>query len=74
MSRFISNIPISRRLAWAFLLAALIPGLAILGQSFIFSNILNERSQAVQTSVNSLKATMTAESYLQNMNASLNLA
>src|SRR5579883_601468 len=74
MSRFISNIPISRRLAWAFLLAALIPGLAILAQSFTFSNIQTERSQAVQTSINSLKATTAAETYLQDMSVSLNLA
>src|SRR5579885_414891 len=74
MSRFISNIPISRRLAWAFLLAALIPGLAILAQSFTFSNIQPERSQAVQTSINSLKATTAAETYLQDMSVSLNLA
>ncbi|HEU5226667.1 MAG TPA: methyl-accepting chemotaxis protein, partial [Ktedonobacteraceae bacterium] len=74
MSTLITNIPISRRLAWAFLLAALIPGLAISALGFIFSNIQNERSLAVQTSIGALKATMAGESYLQNMNASVNLA
>ena len=74
MSTLVTNIPISRRLAWAFFLAAIIPGLAISALGFIFSNIQNDRSQAVQTSINSLKATTAANAYLQSMNTSLNLA
>src|SRR6185312_8805195 len=69
MFTFVTNIPISRRLAWAFLLAAVIPGLIISGLSLTFSNAQNARSQAVQTNIKVFKLTITAATNLQNINS-----
>ncbi len=67
MLKVIANIPIFRRLFYAFLLAAVIPGFVItlLGVSFI--NTQNARSQALQASLQALEASGTVGSYLQDL-------
>ncbi|HZR41558.1 MAG TPA: methyl-accepting chemotaxis protein [Ktedonobacteraceae bacterium] len=64
MFKFVTNIQISRRLFYAFLLAAVIPGIVISVLGFTFINEQNNRSQAVQTNISAYKATTTAGSYL----------
>jgi methyl-accepting chemotaxis protein len=67
MLKVIANIPIFRRLFYAFLLAAVIPGFVItlLGVSFI--NTQNARGQALQTSLQALKTSGTVGTYLQDL-------
>src|SRR5205823_441160 len=71
MVRFISNIPIFRRLFIAFAIAALIPGIVIvlLGNYYISS--LTARGQAVRTSFDAQNAASQQETNLQRMNAVL---
>ncbi|GAC1566556.1 MAG: hypothetical protein NVS3B14_09870 [Ktedonobacteraceae bacterium] len=71
MVRFISNIPIFRRLFIAFAIAALIPGIviALLGNFYISS--LTTQGQAVRTSFDAQSAASQEETNLQRMNADL---
>ncbi len=65
MFTFVSTIPIFRRLFYAFLLAAIIPGIIISVLSIVFINTQNIRNQAVQVNTNMLRDTMTISSGLQ---------
>ena len=69
MIRFVSNIPISRRLSLFFAIAALIPAIVIfiLGNTYISS--LTVRGQAVQTSFDAQNLASTQLVNLQRMNA-----
>ncbi len=67
MLKAIANIPIFRRLFYAFLLAAVIPGLVITLLGVAFINTQNARGQAVQTSLQGLEAIGNASSYLQDL-------
>jgi methyl-accepting chemotaxis protein len=67
MLKVIANIPIFRRLFYAFLLAAVIPGLVITLLGIAFINTQDAHSQALQTSLQEQKATGTAGSYLQDL-------
>jgi methyl-accepting chemotaxis protein len=65
MFTFVSNIPIFRRLFYAFLLAAIIPGVIISILSIVFINTQNTRNQEVQTNMNMSRDTMVISSALQ---------
>ena len=65
MFTFVSNIPIFRRLFYAFLLAAIIPGVIIFALSSVFINTQNTRNQEVQTNMNMSRDTTTISSALQ---------
>jgi twitching motility protein PilJ len=65
MFTFVSNIPIFRRLFYAFLLAAIIPGVIISILSTVFINTQNTRNQEVQTNMNMSRDTTTISSALQ---------
>lgn len=67
MLKMIANIPIFRRLFYAFLLAAVIPGLVITLLGVAFINTQNARGQALQTSLQGLSAAGTASTYLQDL-------
>ena len=69
MIRFVSNIPISRRLSLFFAIAALIPAIVIfiLGNTYISS--LTVRGQAVQTSFDAQNLASNQLVNLQRMNA-----
>src|ERR1700730_2104420 len=71
MVRFISNIPIFRRLFMAFAIAALIPGIVIVLLGNFYINSLNVRGQAVRTSFDAQSAAATEETTLQRMNTAL---
>ena len=55
MIRSISNMPIFRRLFFAFVLAAVIPGIIIAALGTTYINLLTARGQAVQNSSEALK-------------------
>ena len=67
----LSNTPIFRRLFYAFLVAALIPGFIIVALSASYINTLNTRSQAVQTGNSAIEKVTMGLNDLQGMNASL---
>lgn len=67
MFKFISNVPISRRLRFAFLLAAIVPSIIIGILGLTFLNSANNQSKIIQTNINSLKATTSAEEYLRTL-------
>ena len=69
--KLLSNTPIFRRLFYAFLVAALIPGIIIIVLSTSFINTLGARSQAVQTSTNAVETATMGLTDLQNMNSNL---
>ncbi len=69
--KLLSNIPIFRRLFYAFLAAALIPGIIIIVLSSSFINTLNARSQTVQTSTNAVETATMGLTDLQSMNSNL---
>ena len=69
--KWFSNTPIFRRLFYAFLLAALIPGIIIVILSATYINALNARSQAVQTSTSAIQQASGGFASLQNMNSNL---
>jgi nitrogen fixation/metabolism regulation signal transduction histidine kinase len=74
MLKFITNMQISRRLLFAFLLAAVIPGIiiSILGLGFI--NAQKSRSQAIQMNIQAFKMVTTAGDNLPRMIALLKSA
>ncbi len=67
----LSNTPIFRRLFYAFLVAALIPGIIIIALSASYINTLNTRSQAVQTGNSAIEKVTMGLNDLQGMNSSL---
>lgn len=67
MLKFITNMQISRRLLFAFLLAAVIPGVIISILGFGFINAQKSRSQAVQLNIQAFKMVTTTGSYLPSM-------
>src|SRR6266536_3962040 len=74
MFTFVTNIPISRRLSYAFLLAALIPGIVISGLGIAFINTQIARSQVIQTNIRMTKDTTNASLSLQRSMDLLNVA
>ncbi|MBE3559472.1 MAG: HAMP domain-containing protein [Ktedonobacteraceae bacterium] len=70
----ISNMPISGRLKFAFLLAALIPCLLIGILIPVSLGVEHAHSQAIQANLDALRITRTALSSLQNMSANLESA
>jgi methyl-accepting chemotaxis protein len=71
MVRFISNIPIFRRLFIAFAIAALIPGIVIVLLGNFYISSLTTRGEAVRTSFDAQSAAAQQETNLQQMSASL---
>jgi methyl-accepting chemotaxis protein len=72
MFTFVSNIPIFRRLFYAFLLAAIIPGIIISALSIAFINTQITRNQVMQINMNMSKDTATISSALQRSRDLLN--
>ncbi len=71
MVRFISNIPIFRRLFIAFAIAALIPGIVIVLLGNFYISSLNTRGQAVRTSFDAQSAAAQEETNLERMDKAL---
>ena len=69
--KLLSNTPIFRRLFYAFLVAALIPGIIIVVLSTSFINTLNTRSQGVQTSNTAIEKVTMGLTDLQGMHSNL---
>ncbi|HLJ35544.1 MAG TPA: hypothetical protein VKU38_17955, partial [Ktedonobacteraceae bacterium] len=69
--KLLSNTPIFRRLFYAFLVAALIPGIIIIVLSTSFINTLNTRSQGVQTSNTAIEKVTMGLTDLQGMHSNL---
>lgn len=74
MLKFITNMQISRRLLFAFLLAAVIPGIIISILGFGFINAQKSRSQAIQLNIQAFKMVTTTGGYLPSMIESLKSA
>ena len=55
MFKSIANIPIFRRLFYAFLLAAVVPGLIIIILGFVFTNTINSRSAQLHYATNMIE-------------------
>jgi methyl-accepting chemotaxis protein len=71
MIRYLSNIPIFRRLFIAFSVAAIIPVVVIVLLSNFFLSSLYTRGQAVQTSFDAQSIAADQQNNLERMNASL---
>ncbi len=71
MVRFLSNIPIFRRLFISFALAAAIPAIVIILLGNFYVSQLTTRSQAVQTSFDAQNLASQEQANLQRMNAQL---
>jgi methyl-accepting chemotaxis protein len=71
MIKYLSNIPIFRRLFFAFSVAAVIPVIVILLLSNFYLSSLNTRGQAVQTSFDAQSIAAEQQNNLESMNASL---
>src|SRR6185312_12144845 len=71
MIKFISNIPIFRRLFLAFALSAAIPGVVIILLGSYYLSALNIRSQAVSTSFDAQNIASQELANLETMNALL---
>lgn len=74
MLKFITNMQISRRLLFAFLLAAVIPGIIISILGFGFINAQKSRSQAIQMNIQAFKMVTTTGEDLPKMMALLKSA
>src|ERR1700730_1976356 len=68
MFRSIANVPIFRRLFYAFLLAAIIPGIIITILGVTFINNQSDRSQSTQIATNALQSSGNTRSYLDQLN------
>ena len=66
--KFIANIPIFRRLFYAFLLAAVIPGIIIFMLGATFISRLNDRSTATAQNYNAVHDSRTISNDLNNAN------
>ena len=71
MLRFLSNIPIFRRIFLLFLIAAVVPATVTILLGSFYLSTLTAQGQAVQTSFDAQSTAATQQSNLQNMNASL---
>lgn len=71
MIKFLGNVPIFRRLFFAFAVAALIPGIVIILLGNFNISSLNTRGQAVRTSFDAQSLASQEETNLQRMNALL---
>ncbi len=71
MLRFLSNIPIFRRIFLLFLIAALVPAIVTISLGSFYLSTLTAQGQAVQTSFDAQSTAATQQSNLQSMNASL---
>ncbi len=71
MLRFLSNIPIFRRIFLLFLIAALVPAVVIISLGSFYLSNLTTQGQAVQTSFDAQSIASTQQNNLQRMNASL---
>ena len=71
MIQLLHNIPIFRRLFFAFALAAIIPGIVIILLGDFYINSLDTRGQAVRTSFDAQNLSSQEEENLQRMNALL---
>jgi methyl-accepting chemotaxis protein len=71
MIRYLSNVPIFRRLFIAFSIAAIIPVVVIVLLSNFYLSSLYTRGQAVQTSFDSQSIAADQQNNLERMNASL---
>lgn len=71
MFRFLSNIPIFRRIFIAFALAAIVPGVVLVLLTSFFLNSLNTQSQAVSISFDAQTQAAQQQQSLQRMNAIL---
>lgn len=71
MFRFISNMPILRRLSIVFAIATIIPILAIVLLGAFYLQSIGVRSQAIQTSFNAQNAATQQQINLQRMNVLL---
>jgi methyl-accepting chemotaxis protein len=71
MIKFLSNIPIFRRLFIAFAIAAAIPAVIIVLLGNFYLTSLNQRGQAVSTSFDSQRISSQQQANIQTMNALL---
>ena len=71
MIKFLSNMPIFRRLFIAFAFAAVVPVIVIVLLSNFYLSSLNTRGQAVQTSFDAQSIAADQQNNLERMNASL---
>ena len=71
MIKFLSNIPIFRRLFIAFAIAAAIPAVIIVLLGNFYLTSLNQRSQAVSTSFDSQRIASQQQTNLQTMHTLL---
>ncbi len=71
MFKFLSNIPIFRRLAVIFVLAAVMPGIVILILGNFYLGSLTQRGQAVSTSFDAQSVASQEQNNLERMNALL---
>ena len=71
MIKFLSNIPIFRRLFIAFAIAAAIPAVIIVLLGNFYLTSLNQRGQAVSTSFDSQRIASQQQTNLQTMHALL---
>src|SRR6266487_868810 len=71
MLKFLSNIPIFRRLFIAFAVAAIIPGVVIVLLGNFYLTSLNMRGQALSTSFDAQRIASQQQTNLQSMNALL---
>ncbi|GHO44019.1 methyl-accepting chemotaxis protein [Ktedonospora formicarum] len=65
MFRSIANIPIFRRLFYAFLLAAVVPGIIIIILGFVFTNALSGRSTELRYSAQMVQDSANVKSKIQ---------
>ncbi|HVU71309.1 MAG TPA: methyl-accepting chemotaxis protein [Ktedonobacteraceae bacterium] len=71
MIRFMSTMPIFRRMIMAFIFATLIPGVVIALLGVFYINSFKNQGQAVRTSLDAQSLASTEEANLQRMNALL---
>ena len=71
MFRFLSNVPIFRRMIIVFALAALIPAVVIVLLGNFYLTFMNTQGQAIRTSVDAQSLASQQEDNLQRMNALL---
>ena len=69
MFKILSNIPIFRRLAVIFAIAAIVPGIIILILGNFYLSSLTQRGQAVATSFDAQSIASQQQNNLERMNA-----
>ncbi len=71
MFQSITNMPIARRLFWAFVLVALFPAIIIAVLGGVFLNTLSQRGQASQAITHSITLTQQGQTQLETMHSSM---